>query len=416
MKIRSAYLVLLVIAVVMLAAPFTQAASVTPTVVSGNPTCQDLGYLYGYKPQPEPPPSGTYTIPNTSYTITIVSDGTYFDWSSTLPIDAVISKGSNAANVYVYNPESTGDTQLASPVNASGHPAAISHIEFCYDFELVVSKDAYTSYTRDYSWSITKDYDHEYVGFVGETFTHPYTVTVDQTVNEYNFAVSGTITIYNPDPGHEATITSVLDSVDGIAATVSGCPGTVGAGQTVTCTYSASLPDKVSRTNTATVTTSGLVGGGSGTASVVFGDPTTVTGYSSVDVTDTNGQSWSASADSSWSYNRNFTCPTDASLYVNGIYQASDYVNTATITQTGQSDTATVKLTCYAPVVSKTASTSLTRTWNWTIDKSADQSSLTLSVGQQFLVNYTVVVSATPVDSNWAVAGTISVYNPNPFA
>ena len=33
------------------------AASVTPTVIDGNPSCSDLEYDFGYKPQPEPPPS-----------------------------------------------------------------------------------------------------------------------------------------------------------------------------------------------------------------------------------------------------------------------------------------------------------------------------------------------------------------------
>ena len=63
--------------------------------------------------------------------------------------------------------------------------------------------------------------------------------------------------------------------------------------------------------------------------------------------------------------------------------------------------------------VTKTAEASYTRTWNWTIQKSGDQSQLTLSAGQQFLVNYDVDVSATAVDSAWSVAGAITINNPN---
>jgi len=66
--------------------------------------------------------------------------------------------------------------------------------------------------------------------------------------------------------------------------------------------------------------------------------------------------------------------------------------------------------------VTKTASTSFTRTYSWTIDKFADQSALTLSPGQQFLVNYDVVVDATFVDSDWTVSGNISIYNPGDSA
>jgi hypothetical protein len=61
--------------------------------------------------------------------------------------------------------------------------------------------------------------------------------------------------------------------------------------------------------------------------------------------------------------------------------------------------------------VTKDASTSYTRAWEWTIDKSADTDSLTLSTGQQILVNYTVTVDASYTDSDWAVSGNISVSN-----
>jgi hypothetical protein len=400
------------------------AASVTPQVVSGNPSCVGLGYTYGFKPQPEPPPSGTYTIPGTSYTVTIDSDGTSFDWTSTLGIDAVIVKGGPAANVYRYTPESFGDTDLVSPNNPTT-PPEISHIEFCYDFEVVVSKTANTSYTRTYDWDITKGDDATYNLFVGGSQNHDYTIDLDQTVTDSDFAVSGVITIFNPDPGNSATIASVTDTVSGgINATVSGCTSTtVPPGGTVTCNYTASLPNKDSRTNTATVTTSGKVGGGSGTAAVTFGAPTTTGGPSSVNVGDDNGSADTGDdrsfgpfdGDASTGYDRTFTCSSNPSDYTNGTYSYT-VVNTATIVETNDSDTATVTVNCYAPVVSKNANTSLTRSWTWTIDKSVDQSSLTLSTGQSHIVNYTVQVGASSADSAWAVAGTITVANPNPAA
>jgi hypothetical protein len=67
-------------------------------------------------------------------------------------------------------------------------------------------------------------------------------------------------------------------------------------------------------------------------------------------------------------------------------------------------------------VVTKTADTSFDRSYNWTIDKSADQTSLLLSVGQAFGVNYTVTVSSTAADSNWLVSGDVTVFNPAPVA
>jgi hypothetical protein len=65
----------------------------------GQPTCLGLGYDFGLKPQPEPPPSREYTIPGTTETVTITSDGTTFGWTSTVGIDAVIAKGGPNANV-----------------------------------------------------------------------------------------------------------------------------------------------------------------------------------------------------------------------------------------------------------------------------------------------------------------------------
>ena len=117
---------------------------VLPSYVEGNPSCEDLGYEAGFKPQPEPPPTGTYTFPDGINTVDIVSDGVYFDWVSTLGIDAVIVKGGPNANVFIYDPptESLNDTGLHSPINPSNSKIySISHIEFCYDAEACTDSD-----------------------------------------------------------------------------------------------------------------------------------------------------------------------------------------------------------------------------------------------------------------------------------
>ncbi len=126
----------------------------------------------------------------------------------------------------------------------------------------------------------------------------------------------------------------------------------------------------------------------------------------SVDVTDTNGSSWTFDAGGSVSYGRTFTCDGDRGAHG----------NTATITQTGQFATAAVAVNCFAIGVTKDAHTSLKRTFSWTVQKSADASALTLAVGEQFTVNYAVQLLATSVDSDWAVDGTIYVANPAPMA
>jgi hypothetical protein len=44
----------------------------------------------------------------------------------------VIVKGGPKANVYVYYPQRKGDKCLAAPPNASGKPAGLSNITFCW--------------------------------------------------------------------------------------------------------------------------------------------------------------------------------------------------------------------------------------------------------------------------------------------
>ena len=51
-----------------------------------------------------------------------------FDWSSTLPIDAVIVKAGNAANVFKYVPPVSDDTGLYGP-----DEKGISHVTFCWN-------------------------------------------------------------------------------------------------------------------------------------------------------------------------------------------------------------------------------------------------------------------------------------------
>ena len=269
------------------------AASVTPILVEGNPTCSgpetpnspDLGYANGFKPQPEPPPSGTYSFPgDPDNSVTITSDGTVFSWTSTLGIDAVIVKGGPNGNAYVYDPptESFGETGLKPPLNDGGQQAGISHIEFCYDYEVKVTKTAHTSVDRTYTWTIDKSEKNntkELTLQPGQSSTLNYEVTLTSSPVDSNHAVEGVITIKNPDPGNAATVTGVTDQITGgINADVT-CDGkpfpiTIPAGGTLECNYSAALPDGSDRTNTATVTTSGAVGGGSGTAPVSFANAT----------------------------------------------------------------------------------------------------------------------------------------------
>ncbi len=124
-----------------------------------------------------------------------------------------------------------------------------------------------------------------------------------------------------------------------------------------------------------------------------------------ITVDDTNGGSFAFSDSGSVSYSETFTCDGDAGTQD----------NTATIQETGQSDSASVTVNCYALEVRKDAFTSFRRFYSWSIDKSADQSEVTLPIDQALLVNYSVEINVTGfTDSTWTVSGNISVHNPAP--
>jgi hypothetical protein len=73
-------------------------------------------------------------------------------------VGAVIVKGSNEANVYYYKGGIMEDSGLASPVNASGKPAGLSNLSFCFvecEVELPELVIAVKTYFSDGSWAVS---------------------------------------------------------------------------------------------------------------------------------------------------------------------------------------------------------------------------------------------------------------------
>jgi hypothetical protein len=400
---------------------------VVPTEYDGNTSCQQLGYPFGFKIEGNGASVYTGTFPfvgghtggapdDPTNSVNLTSDGYYLNWMSTLYLDAVIVKGGQDANAYVYIPEDNADTKLASPDLAGGQLPQISHVEFCYDYDLTASKTANAQFKRTYSWEITKGLDGTYTGFIGDpAFDHNYTVSVDQKWADSDFAVAGEIKINNPSP---LTVNfNVSDSVGGTNATVVCPSNTLAPWGTVTCTYSAPLAGAVNGLNTATITTStyGAVGT-TATADYTFGDPTSEAGYKTINVTDSfKGALGSASGDFTFpTYPKSFQCPADKAAYTNGVYVMTEFVNTATITETGQSDTAKVNMTCYAPSVSKDAFTKYTKKYTWDITKGPDEDYKGFIGDAAFDHDYTVSVDQTITPTDFTVYGTITVQNPNP--
>jgi hypothetical protein len=293
----------------VLTAPRVSAASVTPIHVPGaaNQTCQQLANTYSpgsswieLKADPNPIGAGPFNYNDGTLFVTITNaDELGFDWTSNIGVDAVFVKsGSSGHNLYIYdtagppNTESTGDTDLIPPGQND-----ISHIGFCYDLELVVTKTAETSFDRDWTWTIEKSADQtELTLSEGQLFTVNYEVTVTPTSQDSNFAVEGEITIHNPT-NQQATISDVDDVITpgDIAADVV-CPGEpfpilLAGGADLVCTYSATGLAGTETLNTATVTTTAGPEGGSGQAAIDWTTATISETDECVDVFDTNAVS-----------------------------------------------------------------------------------------------------------------------------
>jgi len=126
-------------AALLLSGGHTQAASVTPTPVEGNPTCTALqGSQTWNQLKVDPPGAGNFSDNDLNpgpLQVTISNlTATTFDWTANSGVDAVFVKGGPEGNLYSYNPEQTSDTGLTTTINPNNEQRyGISHILFCYD-------------------------------------------------------------------------------------------------------------------------------------------------------------------------------------------------------------------------------------------------------------------------------------------
>lgn len=225
--------------------------------------------------------TGNYSV---IVTITNTDCGPLVSW--TVPAGIVIDKvyvkgGTGGQNVYDYSvvyPRIHSDGSLHSPVNPSGKYAGVSHIDFCYHYQLIVTKTANTTFKRTYNWEIQKSCTGPSALTLanGQLYNYPFTWTASHSHADSDWKVSGVITIANNSP-FPATVTSLTDVLSGGESGTISCslPLTIPSGSSVNCNYSVSVATKYNGINTATVGTgSNLVEGGFGTASFVFGGPT----------------------------------------------------------------------------------------------------------------------------------------------
>lgn len=263
-----------------------------PGTAGTNYTCRELAALYApgaewFEVKFDQKPSGAHQAGDDMMTASI-SNGTAidFNWSSDRSVDAVFVKsGTNGHNLYVYNAESTGDSGLTTP---SGQD--ISHVSFCYDVELEVSKTVSTSFERDFDWTVVKSVDQPSVTLEngGQAVVNYSVAAMKDNGTDSGWTVSGTITVKNPHKSLTASNVSVVETLTEHGVASAACPNdSLAPLASMTCTYGAvALASGASRTGTSSADSAvyGIVKG-EGVAAVTFVTPTTVFD-NAVDVTD----------------------------------------------------------------------------------------------------------------------------------
>src|SRR5262249_37709763 len=233
--------------------------------------------------------------------------------------------------------------------------SATANATVCVGADLTVEKTAKTSFKRTYNWDISKSVDKTEIDNSGGDVTFNYTVNVNEKgFTDSYWQVTGTITVTNPNIWEDITGVTVTDAVEnGGACTVTGGTNvTVPRGDSVTldykCTY-ASAPSSSSGKNTATATWDAGAfftpnSSASGSKGFEFTTPTTTVNQT-VTVTDslagtlgtltaTDSMPFASSAPG-YTYSRTVTGTPGT---------CKTFDNTATIVQTGQFSSQSVKV------------------------------------------------------------------------
>ncbi|PYF99679.1 hypothetical protein SAMN05216184_106196 [Georgenia satyanarayanai] len=304
-----------------------------------------------------------------------------------------------------------------------------------YD-DLVVTKTAVPSFTRDWDWDITKVAEEDRLEVpAGEdgTFTYDVTVTPEGPVDS-GFTVSGTVVVTNPNDVPFTGVT-VLDSLPSSTCSVPGGTNvTVPAGDSVTLNYTCDLTGATpttAGTNTATVTWDaaafpGTDGSSAATAdfdfaaaSVAETDRYVTVTDSEYDLSDYPGGNALDATDGEAVLTYDLEWPSTAG-------QCVEFENTATIVNSpepmfaplvvNESSTEVVTLCAGLDLeVEKNVVVSFDRMYLWEIDKEADETTVTVDPATG-TATAAYTVTATPTgssDAGWAMQGTVTVTNPN---
>lgn len=418
------------------------------TTWTNNPTCEDLG-LVGLKVDNGGGTNvnGTHNVFVTvngvstlAGSVTVTGDGTTWDWTSTFGVDAVISKGGvddDGGHIYVYDPDSYGDNGLFSGMNKEGNARQeISHVNFCFNLEADAAIDTDPYARKTYDWAIDKSTTQGDMSLnkgVGATVEYSIVATPSGPV-ESHWRLDGTVKLRN-DFAFPIAIAPPTLLVNGVPVPpfTLNCP-------------SLTIPAKVGNVEGVVICTFSMPLTNSNPGTVAFMATTVAT-----EVDDISAQTTYAFAPGDYEL---FNATATVQDFFNGAapFNFPDILSAeggpVTLTYTGTIPASNVcdiqtivnKAVLHTPIngsqgtlgadlqredeasfvkkvigcigVNVTANTSFDRTYSWSIDKSATHSLVETASGQDPVnVTYSVTVTPSATDANWAVSGAVTVTN-----
>jgi fibro-slime domain-containing protein len=286
---------------------------------------------------------------------------------------------------------------------------------------IAVTNSAAAQLTRTFDWDVDETVTPASWDLLsGETGTSQYVVTATKTAGDVVGTITGQACLTNngPEPTVDLAVTEDVFAGLPAAATpvttavvdVSGNP-VLTPGESQCYPYTAALPAvHVSPGNAykAVAHAQTAVGGGTADADAAAGASLPGQGtlvHDTVTVTEpaASGAPWTFPTSGVQVFNRTFDCD---DIGTNN--------SVATIVQTGDTDGAGVGVACHGLAPEHAVSTAYDNKRTWSVQKTADQSSLTLALNQSFPISWSVTVNATAAGRNFAGVGTIGVTNPGP--
>ena len=312
-------------------------------------------------------------------------------------------------------------------------------VTVCSEEALELEKTVTATFERTYHWQLDKvaaQLDDVEVT-EGDTATFDYTVKATPVVpddgeyDDHDFAMSGTITVTNPNDYEggsiTADVTDVPDVGDGVTCdVVDGDDVTIPADDSVTLDYECTItgrPDYTG-TNVATATWTGpddeSRSASSDDESVDFEMVEEIDKTVTVLDDKTKPGQTVELGTATWNDDGEATTFTYQLPLTGTVGKCTDFVNTATVPLEGSpdlTDTATVTLCIEGDaVLANIVEGSFDRSYAWSIAKAADGTSYDVGDDGTARVSYTV--NATPgaaTDSGWTMSGALQVINPNAY-